>query len=265
MKKIIAANWKDNGSKKFIKEYFEYFHKNLNTENEILIFPPDLYIDYVNQFACKNNYNVATGNNNFCVGSQKGNLFNTNSSQTSFTSGNNVNMFLDNGCSYILYGHSEVRSTWCQYSDGSIGESLFRYINNNLQVIFCVGESEEEKIKGKTQSRLSTQLDDLCDKNNYNSSVEIETAIIAYEPVWAIGTGNTPKLDDISFILRFIKTYVSENHPFLKEKDIMVLYGGSVNSKNAKDILSAPYVDGVLIGGASLDVKEFTKICNLKI
>ena len=64
---------------------------------------------------------------------------------------------------------------------------------------------------------------------------------------------------------RFIKTYVSENHPFLKEKDIMVLYGGSVNSKNAKEILSTPHVDGVLIGSASLDAKEFTEICNLKI
>ena len=76
---------------------------------------------------------------------------------------------------------------------------------------------------------------------------------------------NFKKIDDISFIHKFIKTYVSENHPFLKEKDIMVLYGGSVNSINASEILNAPYVDGVLIGGASLDSKEFTKICNLKI
>ena len=97
------------------------------------------------------------------------------------------------------------------------------------------------------------------------ANTSLEKAIIAYEPVWAIGSGNTPNIKDISCIHRFIKTYVSENHPFAKEKDIMVLYGGSVNSKNAKDILSAPYVDGVLIGGASLDVKEFTKICNLKI
>ena len=104
----------------------------------------------------------------------------------------------------------------------------------------------------------------MCDKTNY-PKIKPKKVIVAYEPVWAIGTGHTPELKDISFIHRFIKTYVSENHPFLKEKDIMVLYGGSVNSKNVKEILRTPYVDGVLIGGASLDEKEFTKICNLKI
>ena len=169
-------------------------------------------------------------------------------------------MFIDNGCDYILVGHSEIRNLTVHKDYGK--DDL--YDSSGLQAIFCIGEDADAKESGNTSNVLEKQLEDLCKKENYPDSTP-EKAIIAYEPVWAIGTGNIPKIDDISFIHRFIKTYVSENHPFVKEKDIMVLYGGSVNSKNAKDILSAACVDGVLIGGASLDVKEFTKICNLNI
>ena len=134
----------------------------------------------------------------------------------------------------------------------------------DCKLFFVLARTKIQKKSGNTCDVLKKQLEDLCCKDNY-PVISSKKAIIAYEPVWAIGTGNTPTIDNISHIHRFIKTYVSENHPFAKEKDIMVLYGGSVNSKNANDILSAPNVDGVLIGGASLDVKEFTTICNLKI
>ena len=245
MKKIIAANWKNNGSKDFVKDFFNYFLKNIDCNNEIVIFPPDLYINQVNEYRDKENFNL---------GSQKLNQRN----DETYTSGNNSEMFIDVGCSYILVGHSEVRTV----AEEDVVNNLF--YTNNLQAIFCVGENEDEKNSGNAQIKLSNQLDLLCKKEMY-PNVKPKKAIIAYEPVWAIGTGNIPKIDDISFMHNFIKTYVSENHPFLKEKDIMVLYGGSVNSKNAEEILSAPYVDGVLIGGASLDAKEFAKICNLKI
>ena len=249
MKKIISANWKNNGSKKFIKDYFSFFLENIDSSNEIIIFPPDLYIEHVNKYRDKKN---------FKLGGQRLNHY----IDGTFTSGNTSEMFLDNGCNYILDAHSEIRHANTKYPAFA---STLRNVNK-LQVIFCIGENEDEKNSGNTEVKLAAQLDDLCCKKNYSDiNMMQKKAIIAYEPVWAIGTGNIPKLGDISFIHQFIKTYVSENHPFLKEKDIMVLYGGSVNSKNAKEILSTPYIDGVLIGGASLDVKEFTKICNLKI
>ena len=247
MKKVIAANWKNNASKKFIKDYFDYFLKNVDSNNEIVIFPPDLYISQVNDYSDKKS---------FMLGGQRIN----NDGGKTHTSGTSSEMFFDNGCDYILVGHSEIRGT----VSGSWLSAKELYESNDLQVIFCVGEDEDTKKKGSTEDLLIEQLHDLCQKMNY-PKIKPKKVIVAYEPVWAIGTGNIPKLDDISFIHKFIKTYVSENHPFLKEKDIMVLYGGSVNSKNAKEILSTPYVDGVLIGGASLDAKEFTKICNLKI
>jgi triosephosphate isomerase len=248
MKKVIAANWKNNGSKKFIKDYFDYFLKNVDSNNEIIIFPPDLYISQVNDCRSKKNFMLGGQNINYV------------SDDATLTSGHSSDMFIDNGCHYTLVGHSEVRGNDIVYNKAA--NSL--QASNDLQIIFCVGESADTKKNGNTQNVISRQLEDLCDKRSY-PKVSPKKVIVAYEPVWAIGTGNIPKIDDISFIHRFIKTYVSENHPFLKEKDIMVLYGGSVNLKNAKEILSAPYVDGVLIGGASLDTKEFTKICNLKI
>ena len=248
MKKIIAANWKNNGSKKFVKDYFEYFFKNVDSNNEIIIFPPDLYISQVNDYRRKKNFMLGSQNINYV------------SDDETFTSGHSSDMFIDNGCSYTLVGHSEVRGHDITYSEAA--KSL--WASNDLQVIFCVGESADTKKDGNTQNVISKQLEDLCDKRSYPKVIP-KKVIVAYEPIWAIGTGKIPKLDDISFIHRLIKTYVSENHPFLKEKDIMVLYGGSVNSTNAKEILSSPCVDGVLIGGASLDAKEFTKICNLKI
>ena len=248
MKKVIAANLKNNGSKKFIKDYFDYFLKNVDSNNEIIIFPPDLYISQVNDYRSEKNFMLGGQNINYV------------SDDAAFTSGHSSDMFIDNGCHYTLVGHSEVRGNDITYNEAA--NSL--QASNDLQVIFCVGESADTKKNGNTQNVISRQLEDLCNKRSY-PKVSPKKVIVAYEPVWAIGTGNIPKIDDISFIHRFIKTYVSENHPFLKEKDIMVLYGGSVNLKNAKEILSAPYVDGVLIGGASLDTKEFTKICNLKI
>ena len=248
MNKIIAGNWKNNGNIEFIKNYFDFFLKNKNSNNQIILFPPDLYISQVHRYK---------GEKNFSVGGQR---INSDGGST-HTSGTTSEMFLDNGCDYILIGHSEIRNLSDRYTYNAANDL---YNSNGLQAIFCVGEDEDSKKNGNTCDVLEKQLKDLCCKDNH-PIISSEKAIIAYEPVWAIGTGNIPTIDNISHIHKFIKTYVSENHPFAKEKDIMVLYGGSVNSKNANDILSAPYVDGVLIGGASLDVEEFTTICNLKI
>ncbi len=252
MIKIIAANWKNNGSKEFIKNYFEYFTKNLNNtnKNEIIFFPPDLYMDQIDKYKKQSNFGMGGQN------------LHTAGSDFVLTSGTSSEMYIDNGCSYILIGHSEIRQF--SYSERVTNEThtikLSLQGSDSLQVIFCVGENESDKNAGDTYTILSKQLDDLS-----YLKVKPKKFIIAYEPVWAIGSGKIPTLEDISLIHKFIKDNILEKLPSLKEKDIMVLYGGSVNLKNAKDILSAPNVDGVLIGGASLEVKEFTSICNLKI
>ena len=254
MKKIIAANWKNNGDKKFIKNYFEYFSKNLNNtnKNEIIFFPPDLYMDQVDKYKKQSNFSLGGQTLNTAGSDSDG-------SDLVLTSGTSSEMYIDNGCSYILIGHSEIRQFSYRWTESPI-ISLALQGSDSLQVIFCVGENEDDKNAGDTHTILSKQLDDLC-----YLKVKPKKFIVAYEPVWAIGSGKIPTLEDISFIHRFIKSSILEKLSSLKEKDIMVLYGGSVNLKNAKDILCAPHVDGVLIGGASLKVKEFTSICNLKI
>ncbi len=246
MKKLIAANWKNNGSKEFVKDYFDYFLKYLDTKNEIIFFPPDLYIDKVNNYRNKKNFNLG------------GQTLNTAINNKKLTSGTSSKMYIDNGCSYILIGHSEVREiTTGKYIKNSLQKS------DGLQVIFCVGENQE--FKNNASIKIYEQLTDLYSNDNLLHYSETKKIIVAYEPIWAIGTGETPKLDDIAYIHESIKTNISENLPFFKEKDIIVIYGGSVDLKNAKDILATPNVDGILIGGASLNVKEFTTICNLKI
>ena len=252
MTKIIAANWKNNGTKEFIKNYFDYFAKNLNNinNNEIIFFPPDLYMDQIDKYKKQSNFSLG-GQDLFTAGPE-----------SVLTSGTSSEMYIDNGCSYILVGHSEIRCL--SHADSALGESGSIIISlessGSLQVILCVGEHQSDKDDGITNTILSEQLYDLNHLEEKPDKI-----IVAYEPCWAIGSGKIPTIEEISSTHIFIKDNILEILPSLKEKDIMVLYGGSVNLKNAKDILSAPHVDGVLIGGASLDSKEFTKICNLKI
>ena len=182
-----------------------------------------------------------------------------NSDNATLTGGTKSEMFVDNGCDYILVGHSEKR----KYESGILDDKNISYKLkniNNLKAVFCIGEEILDRENNNTNNILSSQLNDLI--LNYNNHNKI---IIAYEPVWAIGTGKIPSNTEISKTHEFIKNFIIEKLPSLKEKDIMVLYGGSVNSKNASAILKLDHVDGVLVGGASLDAIEFTKICNIEL
>jgi len=249
MNKIIAANWKNNGNKNLIKKYFNYLLKNINinNNNKIIFFPPDIYIDYFYNFIKEQNFYIG-GQDLVC-----------NSDNATLTGGTKSEMFVDNCCDYILVGHSEKR----KYESGILDDKNISYKLkniNNLKVVFCIGEEISDRENNNTNNILSSQLNDLI--LNYNNHNKI---IIAYEPVWAIGTGKIPSNTEISKTHEFIKNFIIEKLPSLKEKDIMVLYGGSVNSKNASTILKLDHVDGVLVGGASLDAIEFTKICNIEL
>ena len=248
MNKIIAANWKNNGNKYLIKNYFDYFLKNIDKNNnvKIIFFPPDIYIDYFYNFIKGSNLHIG-GQDLVC-----------NSSNNTLTGGTKSEMFVDNGCDYILVGHSEKR----KYESGFLNNNISYKLKNvsNLKVVFCVGEEILDRKNNNTNNILASQLNDLL--LNYNDHNKI---IIAYEPIWAIGSGMIPSKIEISKAHEFIKNFIIEKLPSLNEKDIMVLYGGSVNSKNASTILKLEHVDGVLVGGASLDAIEFTKICNIKL
>ena len=245
MKKIIAANWKNNGGKDFTKNYFSYLNDNLSktSTNEIIIFPPDIYCSLA--LDLKKKMPVYLGCQNI----------NINNKNSALTGGTTPQMLKDNYLNYVLIGHSENRE-----SEENISISLKIKLCESFKIIFCVGENKIDKDSNQVSSKIFSQLDDLIDV--YNESMDV---IIAYEPIWAIGTGLTPSLEDISSTHQIIKKYLSQKLSSNKEKDIMVMYGGSVSSDNAKEILSSQFVDGVLVGGASLNVEEFARICNLQI
>ena len=164
-------------------------------------------------------------------------------------------MALDSDCSFCLIGHSERREIFKE--DNSLISKKYQVlIKHHIKPILCIGESFEEFKAGKTEKKLQSQIEECILDNTF-----YEHLIIAYEPIWAIGTGNTPKPKDVNTIHEFIKDVVqsaSENN--LKPK---VLYGGSVNKTNASDFFEEKNIDGALIGGASLDPNVFSDIIEI--
>ena len=247
MKKIIAANWKNNCSTEFVSKYFSFFDANLKinqkSKKEIIFFPPDLYLDLVSK-SIKDLSGINYGCQNL----------NINEKNTTLTGGNTCAMLEDMNCNYVIIGHSETR-------ENEFNKSLKSKIElcKKMNIIFCVGENSLERQNDEALKKIFSQLDELIE--SYIDNMRI---IIAYEPVWAIGSGETPTLLSISQTHESIKKYIIQKLPSIKENDIMVLYGGSVTAKNADNILKTDFVDGVLVGGASLIAEEFTKICNIE-
>ena len=247
MKKIIAANWKNNCSTEFVSKYFSFFDANLKinqkSKKEIIFFPPDLYLGLVSK-SIKDLSGINYGCQNL----------NINEKNTTLTGGNTFAMLEDMNCNYVIIGHSETR-------ENELNKSLKSKILlcKKMNIIFCVGENSFERQNNETLKKIFSQLDELIESYFDNMNI-----IIAYEPVWAIGSGETPTLSNISQTHESIKKYIIQKLPSIKENDIMVLYGGSVTAKNADSILKTDFVDGVLVGGASLIAEEFTKICNIE-
>ena len=182
--------------------------------------------------------------NNFCIGAQNV----SENHEGAFTGEISCNAFLDLNIEFCILGHSERRQLFNE-TNNDVCLKASRVIEYKIVPIVCIGETLEEKENGKTNDVLSKQLED-----SIPISSNADNTIIAYEPVWAIGTVLTPTLDEINKTHEFIKNH---NSKFANYK---ILYGGSVKSSNAKEIVSLSNVDGALIGGASLKSDDFTKI-----
>ncbi len=228
---IFIANWKLNGNLDFIKEYYQKLLTNPNNCN--IICSPVIYLNL-----------LQTNEKNLFFGAQDVSVYN----QGAYTGEVSAEMLQEKKTNFCLVGHSERRQ-YFQENNEIIKLKITNLINKNIVPVICVGETMEEKEKKITKSVLLRQLEEgLPDTSNY------ENTLIAYEPIWAIGTGYTPSLQDIQEVHEYIKKIDKKFNNF------RVLYGGSVKSTNSRDINDLKSVDGCLIGGSSLKVEEFNKI-----
>ena len=168
-----------------------------------------------------------------------------------FTGEISINMLKEIECKWVILGHSERRQYFNE-EDVIINDKLNTVVENDLKPILCIGENLDQRNKNETFSILGHQLSTALNKNNIKNS----QLIVAYEPVWAIGTGVSASIDEISNSIKWIKEFLLEEFSL----KIPILYGGSVSSSNSVDIGQIDGVDGFLIGTSSLDVEEFYKI-----
>ncbi|QCI23845.1 triose-phosphate isomerase [Buchnera aphidicola (Macrosiphoniella sanborni)] len=245
MKKFfIVANWKLNGNINMISSFFEYFQLyalNYLEKNTIVIAPPTVYLERVYKKIKKMN---------IFLGAQNVDIHLTGP----FTGETSILMLEEIGAKYVIVGHSE-RRLWHNETDDLVAEKICLIKKLNLTPILCVGETKIDKDNGNTKKIIKNQLDCILKKLG---KLAFQNIIIAYEPIWAIGTGISANPKDVQLIHEFIKNYIKKNDSSIK--NIIVQYGGSVNIKNVKSFIIQPDIDGLLIGNASLNAEIFLKI-----
>lgn len=247
MRKLMAANWKMYKSIDEAKETAAALVKAVEfvpMDREVLIFPPFMSIPGV--------VDALGGADGFRVGGQD--LY--PAEEGAFTGEISPAMLQDAGCAYALTGHSERRHVLGE-TDEIVGAKTAFGLKSGLRMVLCVGEKIEEREAGELEAVLDRQMKiGLADVGN---DFDPETLSIAYEPVWAIGTGKVAGPEEIVEAQTFVRKKLLEIFGG-KGKEMRILYGGSVKPENAKEIIWLDNVDGVLVGGASLQAESFSRI-----
>jgi triosephosphate isomerase len=210
----------------------------------IAVCPPSLYISDVQSLL--NSTSVKVGVQNVCDKSGFG----------AFTGEVSVDMLVDMSVPYAIVGHSERRAIYGE-TDAQIADKVAVLLEKNLTPILCVGETLEERETDQTEQVVKTQLMAVIEKVGIAAFANI---VIAYEPVWAIGTGKTASPEQAQAVHAFIRNLVAQYDAAIAEQ-VVIQYGGSVKPDNAATLFAQPDIDGGLIGGASLDPMEFLAIC----
>ena len=244
MSLCLVANWKLNGSREFNHQWTLEFSQNFNGQNlsSLGIAPASLYIDHLKGII---------GDRGIKIGAQNIDLEETGARTGEIS----ASMIKDLGCKFSIIGHSE-RRIFFHETNQIICQKLIQANNQSVIPILCIGESAEENESNNTNNVLEQQIIEALEGANKLSSL-----IIAYEPVWAIGSGKTPNPEEINSVHEMIKDVVQSRFPKIGLES--VLYGGSVNLRNASSLFKQKNIDGALIGGASLDGKEFALIANV--
>ena len=244
-RRFCVANWKMNFNSSDTKSFLENWEKkDLNNKEVKTIFCPS--------FTELNTTAELLHNSDSELGAQ--NVY--YESNGAYTGEISCRMLKDLGCNWVIIGHSERRAIFGE-TDEMVCHKLDKLTSENMYPIVCIGETKDERENGKTEEVLSRQL--LVAFENQKGK-NIEHTVIAYEPVWAIGTGITATIDMISEAHQCIRNIFNTNG--FNGNDISILYGGSVTNENAAELSDITDVDGFLVGGASLDVDKFYAIYN---
>ena len=237
---MFIANWKMNGSQSMLSDWLEGVGKTLDKslQKQCLLCPPVCFLSEASHLISKFNLNISLGAQNIDP-----------SRFSSLTGGINGTMLRSIGSEFVIIGHSERREIYKE-SDSLLLDKLKSASGEGLKIIFCIGESLKDKEQNQTSKVLNQQLEII-------KKVELNEFMIAYEPVWAIGSGITA---DIDYIDKIHSEIIEEVSSYQKEGFLGISYGGSVDSSSSKEILSIRGVEGLLIGSASLQCKEF---CNI--
>lgn len=245
-KKVIAGNWKMNmlpdQTIKFIDEISPLVK---DTKNEVILCVP--YTDLFYALLTAQNTNIKIGAQNM--------HWEENGAYTGEVSGKMLKVI---GVEYVIIGHSERRGYFAE-TDETVNKKIKAAFANELKPIVCVGETLSQREEGKTEEIITNQtrlaLEGL-------SNEQVKNTIIAYEPIWAIGTGKTATSEDANNSIKAIRKEIEDIYGKEVSEEVIIQYGGSVKSTNAKELFETSDIDGGLVGGASLKVDEFSKIVN---
>jgi len=244
-KPFIVGNWKMNLTLAEGVEFATSLRKSLQNKNEIIsgICPPFTFLKDIS--------GVLEGSS-ICVGAQ-----NIHSEKNgAYTGEISALMVKDAGCTHVLIGHSERRHLFGE-SDSFINAKMKTALSIDLKPIFCIGETLNEREEGKTEYVVKNQL-----KNGLQGVAgnHVEELVIAYEPVWAIGTGETASPEQANEVHSFIRGFLTDAYGKDVAGNVYIQYGGSVKPENTKELIAQPEIDGLLVGGASIKLESFLKI-----
>jgi len=242
---LVAGNWKMHGSRvenaALVRSLLDQLQPGTGTE--VLLCPPFVYLSDVARLLTDSE--VALGGQSVC-----------DEPQGAFTGEVSAAMLKDVGCRYVLVGHSERRQLFGE-DDALVARKFVAAQSQGLVPVLCVGETLEEREGGQTTEVVARQLDAVL---SVSGAAALANAVIAYEPVWAIGTGRTASPEQAQDVHAMIRGRVAARDATIGGS-VRILYGGSVKASNARELFAMPDIDGGLVGGASLKADEFAQIC----
>jgi triosephosphate isomerase len=245
--RLVAGNWKMNGSRSSIRQLVSGILDQIDSCSgcEIAVFPPFVFLPMVQEMLLSKQVGLGAQNIDSHV-------------QGAYTGEVSAQMVAEFGCTYVLLGHSERRAYYAE-TDDTVSEKFTACIESGLHPILCVGETLKQREEGLTEKIVSQQLQIVLDNCGIDTFAE---ATIAYEPVWAIGTGISASPQQAEQVHAVIRDVVMQQDSGIGQ-EIRVLYGGSVTAESASSLFAEENIDGALVGGASLNAADFMKISQL--